>query len=212
METGVTPVLRLECWQKFHAAFIRTVLDRTILCRFRSWRGAESARRLAPWNKIPKPERVEAAVYSTGLAHLQDAHAPFNPVSASGTHSRRKDIGWESGSQTIWVGRVTPSLQSCYRGRGAPPPANPRVRRAEDCPPYQSKRIQIPLKIPLKSEPPHAGCSLQRVVKRCWKEPDEVCGAGCHPRQGPICQSPLPYRSLELPALPEDPYVGRART
>jgi hypothetical protein len=77
--------------KQFHAAFIRTVLDRTTLCRFRSWCGVESARRLASWNKIPKPERVEAAVYSTGLAHLQDAYAPFNPASASGPHSRRND-------------------------------------------------------------------------------------------------------------------------
>ena len=44
-----------------------------------SRRGAAKAEGLAPWNKIPKPERVEAAIYSTGLAQSKTLRAIRTP-------------------------------------------------------------------------------------------------------------------------------------
>jgi len=70
----------------------------------------------------------------------------------------------------IWVGRVTPC---------APPVANQRVRRAEDCPPYQFCPIVFQLHSPMKK---------QKVLDSVWKWADSGANHGCHRDNSGLCR------------------------
>ena len=84
-----------------------------------SWEDRPTAQKIHPLTKGARPSAQEFHPFSKGLARFSRK----SPIFGQKTLFLPGLSRW----QTIQVGRVTPC---------APPTVNPRLRRAEDCPPY----------------------------------------------------------------------------